>query len=77
MKARFDCSHISSKLLIDSIHGLWHNFIRVFNATADTWHPGSQAATALSPAMQASTVERKLFIDLVGLGQLDMLWFSS
>ena len=58
VKAGFDSLDILSEFLIDAVVGLGDGFVGIIDTAAEnTRDPGSEASTALAPAVKAGAVE--------------------
>ena len=77
VEAWFYCFDVSAELLVDSVVGLGHCFVRIVDtAAADAGHPGPHTSTALSPAVKALAVAGHLGLEAILLGQFNVLRFS-
>lgn len=78
VEARFDCPYVSAEFLVNTVVGLRDCLIGVLDeAAAKAGAPGSGATAALSPSVEAFTVEGEFWLVRIALGELDVFGLSG
>lgn len=78
VQSRLDRADVPPELLVDAVVGLGHCLVGVLHeAAAKAGHPGTHAAAALSPAVEALAIAGQFCVVGISFGKADVFGLAG